>query len=132
MNQIHQREREIVKHVCGGDDRIEFDGVEKQWLAIHQRNIGEMKIPMAAPDEPLLGTLLEQYLERHNVTVATGIELIDGASIDSMHFAELCCVAVDDSRNRGEPGFAVGTRRFLVCPEDCLSNSNRKRRSDLL
>ena len=63
-----------------------------------QRNIGQMQIAMAAPHEPLLGSPLEQCLERRDMIVAAGIELIDGVGIQSMHLAEFCRVAVDDGR----------------------------------
>src|SRR6478735_7381297 len=59
-DEVHQRERQIVKDIRRGDDWIEFDGVEQQRLADDQRNVGEMKIAVAAPDETLPGALFEQ------------------------------------------------------------------------
>ena len=58
MNQIHQREGEIVEHIRRRDDGIEFDGIEQQRPAVHQRNIGEMQIAMTTAHEPAAGTLL--------------------------------------------------------------------------
>ena len=107
MNQIHQRKREIVQDIRRRDNRIEFDGIEQQRLAIHQRNIGQMEIAMAAPHEPLPGALLEQCLERRDMIVAAGIELIDSGGVKSTHGTKFCGVAVDDAGNGGEPGFAI-------------------------
>ena len=56
MNQIHQREREIVKNIRGRDDWIEFDGIEQPRRSVNQGNIGQMKIAVAVPHEPLAGT----------------------------------------------------------------------------
>ena len=66
------------------------------------------------------------------MTVAAGIELVNGGGADSMHATELCGVAVDNARNGEEPGFAIGTRRLLVRLQDCLSNGNCKRRLNLV
>jgi hypothetical protein len=42
MDQVHQRKRQIVENICGRDYGIEFDGIEQQRPAVHQRDVGEM------------------------------------------------------------------------------------------
>ena len=50
LDQIHQQEREIVQHVAGCDQRIELDRVERDRLAVDQRDVAEMQIAVAAQD----------------------------------------------------------------------------------
>ena len=73
-DEVHQRERQIVEdHPSMAMTWIEFDGVEQQRLAVDQRNVGEMKIAVAAPDETLPGALLEQGSNPGQTIVAKGI-----------------------------------------------------------
>ena len=63
MDQIHQRKRQIVENIRRRDNGIEFDGIEQQRPAVHQRNIGKMQIAVATAHEPLRGALAEQRLQ---------------------------------------------------------------------
>ena len=51
LDQVHQQEGEIVEHVAGRDQRAELDGVEQHRRAVDQRDIAEMQVAVAAPDE---------------------------------------------------------------------------------
>ncbi len=53
MDQIHQRKGEIVENIRRRDNGIEFDGIEQQRPAVHQRDVGEMQIAVATAHEPL-------------------------------------------------------------------------------
>ena len=88
MNQIHQGEGEIVEHIRRGDDGIEFNGIEQQRPAIHQRDIGEMQIAVTTAHEPAAGTRSEQRLQCRPSITAGGIESTDGNGIKSAHDAE--------------------------------------------
>ena len=50
--EIHEQEGEIVEHVAAGDRVGEFDGVEEDRLAVDQRDVAQVKIAVAAPDQP--------------------------------------------------------------------------------
>jgi hypothetical protein len=95
MNQVHQRERNIVEDIRRSDVRIEFDGVEQQRPAVHQRNVGQMEIAMAAPDEALPAAG-QQGSKQCYMIAAAGIELIDGGGVKSAYRMEFRGVAVDD------------------------------------
>jgi hypothetical protein len=124
MDQIHQREREIVENIRRRNGRIELDGIEQPRCSINQRNIRQMKIAVAAPNETLPGTPLQQWLKRRDVIVASRIELINRGSIKAMHGTEFYGVAVDDPGNGGEPRFATGTRRLIMRLQDRICDSN--------
>ena len=51
FDQIHEQKRQIVKHVARGDDGIEFQRVERDGLAVDNRDIAEMKVAVAAADQ---------------------------------------------------------------------------------
>ena len=114
MDQIHQREREIVEHIRGGDSGIELDGIEQQRFAVHECNVGEMKIAVTMPHESLPGAPREQHLDLRQMILAADMELIDGGGLKPTHGSEFHGVAVDYGRNGSEPGFAILARRPLV------------------
>ena len=114
MDQIHQRKGEVVEHIRRRYDGIEFDRIEQQRPAVHQRNIGEMQIAVTTAHEPLPGTLSEQRLQCRRSGAAGGIELIDGSGIKSAHGAKLCGIAFDDGWNGRKPAFTVRARRPVM------------------
>lgn len=130
MHQVHQRKRKIVKDIRRGDDRIEFDGVEQQRLAVHQRNVGQMEIAVTAPDETLPGAPAKQDSVGRDMTVAAGVEPIDHGDVKAAFRAEFCRVAVDDRGDGAEPVFAVGARRFVVGLQNRIRKGGRQRRLD--
>jgi hypothetical protein len=132
INQIHQREREVVENIRRRDRRIEFDGIEQARRALNQRNIGQMKVAMAAPHEPLPGAPLKQRLERRNMIVAPSIKLINRGSVKPVYVTEFCGVAVDNPGNGGEPCCAIGARRLVMRLQDGICDSKCKGWSDLL
>ena len=132
MDQIHQREGEIVEDIRRGDDGIELDGIEQQRPAVHQRNIGKVQVAVAAAHKPLPGTLSEQRLQCRRSIAAGGIELIDGDGIKSAHGAKLCGIPLDDGWNGGKPAFTVGPRRLVVGSQNRVGYGFRQRWIDRL
>ena len=60
LDQVHQQEGEVVKQVAGGEDRIKFESVECDRLAVENGDIAEMKVAMAAADQALRAARSEQ------------------------------------------------------------------------
>ena len=60
LDQVHQQEGEVVKQVAGGEDRIEFESVESDRLAVENGDIAEMKVAVAAADQALCAARGEQ------------------------------------------------------------------------
>src|SRR5438132_2842053 len=81
MDQIHQRKCEIVENIGRGDRRIEFNGIEQQRPAVHERNIGQMKIAVATPYESPRGATLKQCPVLRQIVLAASSELFDGGDV---------------------------------------------------
>src|ERR1700730_13693608 len=58
--QIHQKKREIVKHVARGDRLIEFDRIEQERPVLDQHDVAQVKIAMTAADLTLFFALRKQ------------------------------------------------------------------------
>ena len=58
--EIHQQKGKVVKQVTGGENRIEFESVECDRIAVENGDIAEMKVAVAAADQTLRAACGEQ------------------------------------------------------------------------
>ena len=108
LEQVHQQEGQIVKHVAGGDDVAELDGVEQHRLAVDQHDIAEMEIAVDVADKAVPAALAQQRYDalvaRRGLAFArTGLVLQSAGGKIFRMFAERLDVFVDIRAERFDP-----------------------------
>ena len=99
VQEIHDREGEVVQQVGGRHRCIEFDGVEQHGLFVDHDDVGEMRIAMAAAHQSGGGAASQQGEMVAQLAVTELVQPIDVASRQRALLAELVGVAIDDGRN---------------------------------
>ena len=101
FDQIHQQKRQIVKHVACGDDGIEFQRVEGDRLAVENRDIAEMKVAMAAPDQARGAARIKERAQFRQGGLRFSLKLVDRARREQFAvLAERRGVVRDEFRRR--------------------------------
>ena len=119
VDQVHQQEGEIVEDVAGGDQRIEFDGVERHRLAVDHRDIAEMEVAVAAAHQAVAAAQFEQRPPQRQRGAARARQMRDivrGKQIGRL--GKLRVVLVDEGVERRDPGRGLDDRRARVCRGD--------------
>ena len=116
LEQVHQQEGEIVKHVAGRDDVAELDGVEQHRFAVDQHDVAEMKVAVDAADQAAAAAVAQQ---RHDALVGGAArfpERVDfGGRKNFRVFLERLSVFVDIGADRFDPRLRLGSLRCMGC-----------------
>ena len=126
MQQVHQREAEIIEYVDRRNHRIELDGVEQHRMAIDHHDVFQMQIAMAAPHLALAAALFQQRLEARERGAAFLIECRGSFGIE-IGRNERGRVAGDDAFDRGDPGCVIGARRAVMRGRDHIGDFLQQR-----
>ena len=111
MQEIHDREGEVVEQVRRRHVSIELDGVEQNRLLSDHHDIGEMRIAMAAADQPGRSTPLQQGEMIAKMPVGKLMQPFHVAGRQHALLAKLFGIAVDDGPDRRRPLRLRGDRR---------------------
>ena len=104
FDQIHEQERQIVEHVALGDDGIEFQRVERDRLAVEHRDIAEVKVAMAAPDQARCAARAQKREQFCQGGPRLSFKFVDRLRREQFAvLAERRRVVRDESRNGREP-----------------------------
>ena len=103
MDQIHQRKRQIIEDVSRGNNRVEFDGIEHDRLAVDEDDVAEMEIAVATPYAACGRPCLEEGGLLDQCRMVKSVEPVDRCARQSVHRAKLCRIPVDDPPDRVQP-----------------------------
>ncbi len=131
MDEVHEREGEIVEDVGGRNCRIELDGVEQYGLAVEQHDVAEMGVTMAAAHQAFCRTLFQQRHRLGEALMAEAIETLDRLARQRGLGTEFRGVAVDDLRDGWQPCRSIRSLGVQVRITDHIRQRLAKRGRDL-
>ena len=108
VNEIHEREGEVIENVSGRDHRIELDRVEQHGLVVDQDDVAEMGIAMAAAHQPGRRPRFQTRQIGFQMPVAQLVQTLDRLARQRGLRAEFLGVAIDDGGDGSKPARAVG------------------------
>ena len=131
LDEVHQQEGEVVEHVAGGDERIEFEGIERHRPAVDERDIAEMQVAVSAADEAARSARQQQRPNARKRLPARGREPLDRSGGKQRGvLAEGSVVLLDIGGKRVDPRRGLDHRRAGMGRGDGAGEAVRQREID--